>query len=123
MVARTAARALLSSTVAQSSTAVRSVQAIGIGPTAESARRQLTPPARRATSASTTPVATDAFSDSTARTIGIDTVTSHTVRVSRDNPRPSEPTTITSGEVASSKSSVSTVPSASRPAIIRPFAA
>ena len=57
---------------------------------------------RRATSASTTPAATEALSDSTVRAIGIDTVTSQTVRVSRASPRPSEPTTITSGDVASS---------------------
>ena len=75
---------------------------------------------RRATSASTTPAATEALSDSTVRAIGIDTVTSQTVRVSRASPRPSEPTTSTSGEVASSNESVSTVPSASRPATISP---
>ena len=68
-------------------------------------------------------MATEALSDSTVRAIGMETVTSQTVRVSRARPRPSDPTTMTSGLVASSKVSVSMSPSASSPAIISPAAA
>ncbi len=59
---------------------------------------------RRATSASATAAATDAFSDSTSDIIGIDTRRSHVSPTSRDSPRPSDPTTITSGPTAASSS-------------------
>src|SRR5690606_8328322 len=75
---------------------------------------------RRATSAISTAAATEALSDSTSGDIGIDTVTSQFSRTSRESPRPSEPTTITSGSVAMSRPSTSSVASASRPAIIMP---
>src|SRR6476469_5230694 len=75
------------------------------------------------TSASTTPAATEAFNDSTPADIGMDTVSSHVSRTRRDSPLPSEPTTTTSGDVASDRSSTVTEPSASRPTIIRPSAA
>src|SRR5262245_6459440 len=75
------------------------------------------------TSANTTPAATEAFNDSTPADIGMDTVSSQVSRTRRDRPRPSEPTTTTSGDVASDRSSTVIVPSASRPTIIRPSAA
>ena len=59
---------------------------------------------RRATSANVTAAATDAFSDSTCDSIGIDTFMSHVSPTSRDRPRPSEPTTTTSGPAAASRS-------------------
>ena len=77
----------------------------------------------RATSASTTPAATDAFSDSTGPAIGIDTVTSQVCLTSRLSPLPSEPITSSNGSVASSKSSSDTEPSASRPATMNPAVA
>ncbi len=55
------------------------------------------PRLRRATSASATAAATEAFSDSASSAIGIDTRTSHVAVTRRDNPRPSEPTTIKTG--------------------------
>jgi hypothetical protein len=73
---------------------------------------------RRATSASTTPAATEALSDSTGPAIGIETVTSQVCLTSRDRPLPSEPITMTSGSDAISNSSSDTVPSASSPAIM-----
>ena len=51
----------------------------------------------RAISASTTPAATDAFSDSVGPAIGIDTIASQFSRTRRDSPLPSEPTTTTIG--------------------------
>ena len=59
--------------------------------------------------------ATDAFNDSAADAIGIDTVRSQVSPTRRDSPRPSDPTTTTSGSVASSRSSSPVLPSASRP--------
>jgi RND superfamily putative drug exporter len=55
------------------------------------------PRLRRATSASATAAATEAFSDSAAAAIGIDTRMSHVCDTRRDRPRPSDPTTIMTG--------------------------
>ena len=69
-----------------------------------------------AISASTTPAATEAFSDSVGPAIGMDTTASQFSRTRRDNPFPSEPTTTTTGPVPSS-SSIAVSPSASSPTI------
>ncbi len=57
---------------------------------------------RRATSASVTAAATLAFSDSTVDAIGMLTRMSHVSPTSRDRPRPSDPTTTSSGPTAAS---------------------
>ena len=93
-----------------------------VPPAARADSAGLTAP-RRATSASTTPAATEALSDSTGPAIGIDTVTSQVSLTSRDSPLPSEPTTSTSGSAARSNSSRLTEPSASKPGdhVARPW--
>src|SRR5690606_18240033 len=70
---------------------------------------------RLATSASATAAATLAFRDSTSELIGIATRKSQVLPTSRDNPRPSEPTTPTSGATATSRSYSPVGASASRP--------
>ena len=59
---------------------------------------------RLATSAKVTAAATDALSDSITEVIGIATRRSQVSPTSRDRPRPSEPTTTTSGPIAASRS-------------------
>ena len=56
----------------------------------------------RATSARVTAAATLAFSDSTSEAIGMLTRRSHVSPTRRDSPRPSEPTTTSSGPIAAS---------------------
>src|SRR3712207_73020 len=67
-----------------------------------------------------TAAATLAFSDSTSVAIGMLTRMSHVSPTSRDSPRPSEPTTTSSGPTAASNWYRSVSPSASRPMAVKP---
>src|SRR6185312_9210976 len=78
------------------------------------------PARRRATSARATAAATEALSDSTSDAIGMLTRRSQDCPTSRDRPRPSEPTTSTSGPTAASRSYREVSPSASSPATTKP---
>ena len=64
--------------------------------------------------------ATPAFSDSVPSAIGMRTSRSHAAAATRDSPRPSEPTTRTSGPSATGMSRTSVEPAASRPATKKP---
>ncbi len=61
-----------------------------------------------------------ALSDSVAASIGIDTIWSHVSLTSRDNPLPSEPTTITTGRSASASAGSETSPPPSSPSTNTP---
>jgi hypothetical protein len=67
-----------------------------------------------------TAAATEAFSDSTVDNIGMLTRRSQVEPTRRDSPRPSDPTTTTSGPTAASRSYREVLPSASSPATTKP---